>query len=922
MLRVCRTAGTVLCAWAMVEAATPARAEPVPRAAQAETRHPSVVTHVGVDKSTSLVAVDVWLDVGSADDPAEYPGLAELMGELLRNVGSRHLSADDRAKVAKVMGVRPLDTSVFVGVDRTQISCLVPAEALELALYLESDRLGFFADGIDAPLVRQALASLEKGAARRAENATDVFFNRAVAAAYGTGHPYAHDLDLGALSGLPPEALRRWARAHYGGGSVRVSLAGNVEPQAARALVAKYFGGLPQSAPMARDARERASDPTLTVRADVKGGGLALHWKTPRHFHPDDSALDVFARVLGRRLQGRLVSGGGPATWVSARQMSRRLGSVFALQAVARPGREAEVAGLIEQELATARAGQFEATEVEVARDQMLMETALLREGLMTRARAESSALASTGKADYFGFFRASYSRVSKAELTRVVQRYLGKPALTARLVADASRPTARPSAGAAPSAPEAWKRALPLLSAASAPTPDEPFRYRPPRVGPPARFVPAEPDELRLKSGMRVLVLPQPGAEYVRFRVGVRWRQTPPVWELPLFVAELAADAKLEDGRTLEATLAALGTRTWSFASGDASELRVDVAPRHFEAALLAVLRGLRRGVFDPGHFTRLKQSIEERLGKQTARERATAWLDDSLVPKGHRYRRNVPDQTARLARLTLDEVVKHRERASGWSDLFVVVEGETEVARVRDLLEGAAAGAAAKERPVPAPVQMAKGVFLIDDPSEKDVEVVFVLPLERWGGPDFAANLGVRQLFGGVGGALPSLADRFGQAGLAQWNEGSSSIEGRADETSFRFKTHIAPGGLVALSKAISAQIAALPKARITAAALAELRRELVVWLREAHVDPVGRIRGLDTIATLHADAGMDGYLWRRVERLGEEDLIRAAERGWKPTELRIVAYGPVADQRDAMQAAGLGAVHYTESPRRAVK
>ncbi len=196
------------------------------RAGPAPTTLPNgLKIYVEQDQRAPLVAVDIELAIGKQQDPVAYPGLTQLVGEILKHGSTRHLSSDARRQVARAFGVDPWDVDVTVGPDRTHIAFQVPPRALELALWMASDQLTFIADSIDAASVAAASAAVEQTLTDSDEAALQVVLRDDVVHEHGRralrapgGCP---DARAGAARGpeaLGPQQLRRGRGSYRRGG--------------------------------------------------------------------------------------------------------------------------------------------------------------------------------------------------------------------------------------------------------------------------------------------------------------------------------------------------------------------------------------------------------------------------------------------------------------------------------------------------------------------------------------------------------------------------------------------------------------------------------------------------------------------------------------------------------------------------------
>jgi zinc protease len=311
------------------------------------------------DHSVPLVTVNVWYHVGSANERAGRTGFAHLF-EHLMFMGSGHVKPGEfDAWLEGAGGNNNGSTSN----DRTNYWINVPSNALELALFLESDRMGYLLDSV-TPQTVDAQRDVVKNERRQS------YENRPYGAAelllyemlYPKGHPY-HWPVIGYMDDLTAASYEdtvEFFKRYYAPSNASLVVAGDIETAAARRLVEKWFSDVKAGSradPMTIPGVALTDVQTKTITDRVQLPRITIAWLTPRHFAPGDAALDVVADVLagGRnsRLYKRLVYDMQIAQDVSAFQFSQALSSSFQVEATPRPGHTVEeLLKVIDEEIA------------------------------------------------------------------------------------------------------------------------------------------------------------------------------------------------------------------------------------------------------------------------------------------------------------------------------------------------------------------------------------------------------------------------------------------------------------------------------------------------------------------------------------------------------------------------------------------
>jgi zinc protease len=310
------------------------------------------------DHTVPMVAVNVWYHVGSANERTGRTGFAHLF-EHLMFMGSGHVKPGDFDNWLEAAGG---DNNASTENDRTNYWISVPSNSIELALFLESDRMGYLLDTM-TPQTVDAQRDVVKNERRQSyENRpygqADITLGEML---YPEGHPY-HWPVIGYMPDLTAASyddVVNFFKKYYAPQNASLVVAGDIEPAKARALVEKWFADVKPGAPvdpMTIPGVALHGVQKKTISDKVQLPRLYLAWLTPSHFAPGDAALDIVGDVLAggknSRLYKRLVYDMQIAQDVSANQASQALSSYFLITATPRPGHMIdEVQKVIEEEI-------------------------------------------------------------------------------------------------------------------------------------------------------------------------------------------------------------------------------------------------------------------------------------------------------------------------------------------------------------------------------------------------------------------------------------------------------------------------------------------------------------------------------------------------------------------------------------------
>ena len=295
------------------------------------------------DRDCPIVAVNVWYHVGSKNEAPGRTGFAHLFEHLMFE-GSQHHDEGFFRPLQEAGGVLNGSTNA----DRTNYWEVVPANAVDLALWMESDRMGFLLPALTAAKFENQRSVVLNERRQNYENRPYGLAGMAVVSAlYAPDHPY-HWMTIGDPDDLRAATLddvHAFFRRYYHPGNASLALAGDIDTAAALDLAARYFGEIergPDVPGVDGAAPPLASDVRLLLEDRVELPRLYIAWHSPALFAEDDAHLDLVAEVLAggktSRLYRSLVYDQRIATEVAASQNSREMSSYFQVVATAAPG--------------------------------------------------------------------------------------------------------------------------------------------------------------------------------------------------------------------------------------------------------------------------------------------------------------------------------------------------------------------------------------------------------------------------------------------------------------------------------------------------------------------------------------------------------------------------------------------------------
>ncbi|WP_294189166.1 insulinase family protein [uncultured Sphingomonas sp.] len=301
-----------------------------------------VVVHT--DRKAPVVAVSVWYDVGSKHEPKGKTGFAHLFEHLMFN-GSENAPGDFFEPLQQVGATDFNGTTYF---DRTNYFETVPRAALDRALFLESDRMGYLTGAITQGVLDEQRGVVQNEKRQGDNQPYGLLEYKLTEGLFPATHPYGHTT-IGSMADLDAATLttvKDWFRDHYGPNNAVLVLAGDIDVATARPLVEKYFGAIPAGpksvAPAAAVPASLPGPASAVIKDNVAATMIVKTWAVPGLNDPAAAPLDVAAGVLGglesSRFDNELVKRDKLAVQVSADNSSFAQVGTFTINAIVRPG--------------------------------------------------------------------------------------------------------------------------------------------------------------------------------------------------------------------------------------------------------------------------------------------------------------------------------------------------------------------------------------------------------------------------------------------------------------------------------------------------------------------------------------------------------------------------------------------------------
>lgn len=894
-----------------------------------------VIVHT--DRKAPVVAVSIWYHIGSKDEPKGRTGFAHLFEHLMFN-GSENAN-EDFFKPLESIGATDLNGTTWF--DRTNYFETVPTGALDMTLFLESDRMGHLLGAID-----QAKLDNQRGVVQNEKRQGDnepygLVEYAQLAALFPEGHPYRHST-IGSMADLDAASLddvKSWFRAHYGPNNAVLVLAGDIDAATAKAKVAKWFGDIPRG-----PETKRADVPVPTLKAPVDQimndrvatTRIYRNWAVPGVNDPDLVPLDIGMDVLGglasSRLDNALVRKDKSAVAVAASIQPFEKISMVEITADVRPGADPKtVAARLDALIADFIKNGPTADEVKrAATRQVAGEIAGLEQvgGFTGKAVTLAEGAVYSGDPEKYKKDLAATAAVTPDSIRTAVQKWLGRPAY--RLTVEPGERTASDMAAAGGSARDgmspAWYRnpkyAFPAAGSAGAT--QRPLaavnRSKPPAVEAINDLKFPDIERTTLSNGIQVIFAKRTTVPTVRVSIGFdAGNAADPKAKLGtqgLMLALLDEGAGKLDSIGIAEAQERLGAQISSSASMDRTSVGMFALKANLSPSLDLLADIVQRPTFAPAEIERLRNQILTGIAAENAQPRGIArrTLPPLLFGTAHPY--GVP-----LSGNGTEEGVKAVTRADliafhqAWirpDNAKIFVTGDTDLAELRPLLETRFGSWKAPAAPKGAKVfrmdKMARPprIVLIDRPQSPQSYIMAGQLLPTRGADDPLTLLTANEVIGG------SFLSRLNMdlRETKGWAYGASTVAQQPRETMPFYL--VAPVQTDKTGASIAAAIADI-KEFLTSKGVTdeELQRTVNNQIRSlpGSFETSGDLLGaLITIDTLQRPDDYYDKLPGRYRAMTAADLDKAAREAIHPEHLIWVVVGDAAKVEPQLKDLGL--------------
>lgn len=717
------------------------------------------------DFSTPIVAAQVWYHVGSKNEDPERQGFAHMFEHMMFKGTDRVAEKEHFSFIQRAGGTN----NAYTSFDQTVYIQTLPANQLDLALWLEAERMTFLSidqKGFDTErkVVEEEL--------RMGENRPYGTLSKKELAAIFKGHPYQWT-PIGKLADLRAASvseLRDFWMRYYVPNNATLVIVGAVKHEAAQALAKKYFGWIPAGPEPARvTIGEPEVSKAQTVVIDdenAPAGMLDMVWKTVPRGDSDEVPLDLLAEILGggnsSRLYREIVAERQLAVAVSSSQFNLEQAGVFSADAVQQAGVDNgdEILETIKKHIRQIKAEGVTEKELEKARNQMLKSVVTSNLGIESKARILGGAAVIEGDTSRVNASLEEIRAVTLADINRVANKYLKEDKAIVFVIKQNDE-------GAMAGAKDEEDVAITAKPEETAPKPGRPGVSRPEDFPSEAPFgelkaykISPEYSKTVLDNKLKVIVVPNHEVPFVSVTLGLlngAWTDARPGTASMTLQMLTKGTAKHSEGG-LAAELEQYAISLSGSAGMDTSEVGANCLVDHIDRTMKLLAEVVLEPSFDDDEFEKLRKQVVTNLAieEQSPRYIASKEFRKRIYGR-HPYARTVSGEVSDVEALKTNHLKLWWSKFARPDQATLILAGdikkEQAVALAKKYLGGWKIDLIEMGLVLPEfPKATATHIYILDRPGSMQSEIrVGQLGITRHQQPDYFVSRIASNYFGG---------------------------------------------------------------------------------------------------------------------------------------------------------------------------
>lgn len=850
------------------------------------------------DTSTPVVAVNVWYHVGSKNEAAGRTGFAHLFEHMMFQ-GSKNYDTDYFTPLQEAGG----NVNGTTNQDRTYYYEVVPSNFLELALFLEADRLGNLLDAMTQEKLDNQRDVVKNERRQRVDNVPyGTAFEKIGAIMYPPGHPYNWTTigSLEDLSAASMEDVKSFFREYYVPNNAVLVLSGDFDEKQAKQWIEKYFGPIAKGAAIKRPNNampKLEKEVRTTVEDAVPLPRLYMVWHGTPQYATDEAPLDILSFILtsGRtsRLQSDLVYAKEMAQTIFSGNGTNEIGGTFQIQATARPGKTLDdIEKGINAELERIKKEPPTAEEVSRAQNSIESTSVYGLQTVLGKGNQLSTFAGYLGKPDHFQADLDRYRKVTPADVQRVANQYLNGNRLIMSYLPRKGEAARTNSAANRPTSLKSEKKDEAKIAEQTA---------KLPKPGPNPKLSLPPIEKSRLANGLEVWLVRQAELPIVSmnlvFKSGATYEAADKTGIANLTASLLDDGTKTRSAVDIANQLQGIGASVNSNSSWDATNVALQTLTKNLDKALEIYSDVILNPTFPNTELETLRRRTLVGLLQQRSQPGAIANTAYNKVLYGsHPYGRDLTGTEASLKSVSQTDVVKYYESTYQPNNGVLIVVGDVDKASLMPKLEKAfstweAGKLAAADLPDPGALEKT-GVYLIDRPnSAQSVVSIGQVGIDR-ANPDYFPVVVMNAVLGGSITSRISMNLRedkgytYGAGSNWSYRRGAGPFRAGGD-----MQTAVTKEAVAEVLKELNGIRGGIP---ITQKEL-DYNKQSLIRRYPAGFETVGQISGQLANLAIYGlpDSYFNDYI-SNVNAVTIDDVNRVAKKYLDPSKMAIVIVG----------------------------
>ncbi|HOL32113.1 MAG TPA: pitrilysin family protein [Anaerohalosphaeraceae bacterium] len=864
------------------------------------------------DFSCPIVSVQVWYKVGSKDERPDRQGYAHMFEHMMFKGTDRVSEKDHFELIRRAGGV----CNAYTSYDQTVYFETLPADQIELALWLEAERMSFLK--IDQNAFDTERKVVEEELRMRQNQPYGNVFKKIVASVFSV-HPYRWT-PIGNLAHLRATSvadLRRFWMTYYVPNNATLIITGAIRHQDAQELAQRYFGWIAPGQTPPQVAVQEPQPEAKTVVIDdenAPAGQVMMVWRTVPAGSRDETVLDFLSQILGTgfssRLYRTLVAETQAAVEANTWTYNLQQDGLFAAEATLKPDSQ-DYDGLLDaldKQIELVRTGSISDAELEKARNQLLKELVTSNLEVESKAAMLGRAAVTIGDTSRINTLMAEIRSVTKEDIQRAAQQYL-TPQRGVRFII-------RQNQGMERASKDDETAAVTAEPELTAPAPGRPglqrpasFPATPPLVVKTAAAFDISCQRARLSNGLEIRVIPNHEVPFVSVMLGLTsgaWTDDKPGTASMTLAMLTRGTARRTEGQ-LAADLEQYGITLTGQAEMDTATVSMNCLSEHLERGMSLLSETVLEPAFDPAEFSKLMQ---QRMTELAVRQQQPEYLANKYFRQAlfgsHPYARPAEGSVADLQQLGTDDLKKWWSSFARPEEAVLIFAGDvtkTQAAALAQRYLGSwrAAGAATRIELPAVPTPQSTRILLVDRPGSAQAQIqVGQLGLTRRQQPDHFIALITGNYFGGA--FHSRLMDNLRvQRGLTYDARGGWRAQNLAG--TFEASTFTRNDAAAAAIQVLLEQIRSLQTAEPTDEEFNNTRSYFIGSFVIQRETPQDIARDIWLIESQKLGRDYFRKLFKTLKNATKQDCVQLARRSLDPQRLSIVVVGDAAKLKETL-------------------